>query len=169
MKKLRKKLKLVIAIFIVISIIWIINISRSRYLLETNVKSNLDVAIPQTALVGENVSIDSMLPGDTRSYDFYVNNYENGQTNEILMEYYLNVNVIEGNLPLTYKIYEVNGANQTELSKNEKGYGPTQMNYETQESKQYRIVFTWDEHNNSDTYANQNYTFQIQVNSIQVI
>lgn len=166
---MKNKIKFIIILFIIISTIFIVGITNARYMLEANVRSDLDLAIPRMALVGVTNTIEAMLPGDTRSFDFNLNNYENSKTNEVLMQCYINVNVTTEEFPLTYKVYSLSGGNQTELTQTANGFGPVTLNYGTQESNQYRIIFTWDANNNNDSYANKNYAFQIQTEATQVI
>lgn len=165
---MKRKVKFLIVIFIFISTVYLLNITKSRYTSETNIKENLDIAIPRISLETEN-TIDSMLPGDTRIYNFSIKNTENSKINEVQMEYYINVNITQNDLPLTYKIYSVEGTRETELITTTNGYGPVNLNYETEETQNFKIVFTWDEAQNSVEYAGKNYKFNIEVNSIQVI
>ncbi len=165
---MKRKIKFLIVIFIFISTVYFLNITNSRYTSEANIKENLDIAIPRISLKTEN-TIDSMLPGDTRTYNFSVNNTENSEINEVQMEYYINVNITQSDLPLTYKIYKLEGTTETELENTSNGYGPITLNYGTEETQNFKIIFTWDETKNSVEYANKSYKFSIEVNSTQVI
>ena len=165
---MKRKIKFLIVMFIIISTVYFLNITNSRYTSETNIKENLDIAIPRISLKIEN-TIDSMLPGDTRTYNFSVNNTENSGINEVQMEYYINVNITQSDLPLTYKIYKLEGTTETELENTSNGYGPITLNYGTEETQNFKIIFTWDETQNSVEYANKSYKFSIEVNSTQVI
>lgn len=164
-----KKIKFLIVIFILVSTVYLLNVTNSRYTSEANIKESLDIAIPRISLETENITIDTMLPGDTRTYNFNIKNTENSEINEVQMEYYINVNVTQGDLPLTYKIYSIDGTAETELESTSNGYGPITLNYGTAETKNFKIIFTWDETQNSVEYANKSYKFNIEVNSTQVI
>lgn len=165
---MKRKIKFLIVIFIFVSSVYLLNITKSRYTSETNIKENLDIAIPRISLETEN-TIESMLPGDTRTYNFSIKNSENAKINEVEMQYYININITKNDLPLTYKIYSVEGTKEKELIITTNGYGPITLNYETEETNNFKIIFTWDETQNSVEYASKSYKFNIEVNSIQVI
>ena len=51
-------------------------------------------------------TINNMVPGDEQSYDFTVSNTENGKINEVLLDYYFNVQA-GAELPLTFELYDI--------------------------------------------------------------
>ena len=167
---MKLKLKLLISAFIIISSIYLINITSSRYISEINSKSNINVAIPQIELDTNAVDTSNLiLPGDTQSVEFNVKNYENTSINEVLMNYYIELNITKSDIPLTYKIYEITDNSETELNETAEGYGPIKLNYGTEEEKKFKIVFLWDEIKNNTSYASKDFKFEIKIKAEQVI
>ena len=166
---MKTKVKFLILAFIIISSIFFINSTTSRYLSEVNSKSDVDVAIPQLDIEVSNVSKDLMFPGDTKEVEFYIKNYNSTSINEVLMTYYITLDIIDSTIPLNYKIYDITQNNQIELPQTAQGFGPITLNYGIQEDRHYKIVFSWDESDNSATYAGKQFKFNIEVNAIQQI
>ena len=164
----RRIIFIIIAVIIISAIYWI-NETNSRYISEVNMDGDIDVAVPQimidTSTYTEAINI---LPGETKTYEFSIKNYEDSKINEVLMEYYININVTKPDIPLTYKVYKYSGTSENELSQTADGLGPITLNYQQQEEKKFKVIFTWDESNNDILYANQVYDFQILVNTIEV-
>lgn len=166
---MKAKIKFAILVFIILSSIFYLNTTKSRYVAEANIQDSLSIAMPRIMLDTPVVTINSMLPGDTYTYTFNVQNTEDSKINEVLMEYYIKLNIIENNLPLTYKIYKINETQETELTASTNGYGPITLQYDTQEIQQFKIVFTWSENDNSSEYANKTYSFNLELECLQVI
>lgn len=168
---MKKMIKFIIIIFIITSSICLINTTKSRYVSEVNIKNNVSVAIPQIELDTSSLSLttQNLLPGETTSCNFYVRNYNGAKINEVLMKYYLDIEITNEGFPLDYQIYDVTGGSNILLNKTTEGFGPITLNYGTQEEKKYKILFTWDESKNSDTYANKQFDFKILVNAVQDI
>lgn len=166
---MKRRIKLLISVFIIICSIYFIKTTNSRYFSEVNIDGNIDVAVPQIVLDTSNCATSStIIPGASQTYDFYVKNYNDSKINEVLMTYYININITKSNIPLTYKIYEVSGSSENELTQVTEGFGPMTLNYETQEEKHYKIVFTWDENDNNISYVNTDFAFQISLNTTEV-
>lgn len=167
---MKRKIKFAMILFIIISSMYLVKTTNSRYISKINSNNSLDVAVPQITL--DNFSMNTselVLPGDSVECEFYIKNYENSKINEVMMAYYINLNITEQGIPLTYKIYEISGTKEIELAYNEKGFGPVTLNYGTEETKKYKIIFTWDKNNNSNQYANKQFSFNVKVNATQVI
>lgn len=167
---MKRKIKYIIIIFIIISGMYLVNKTNSRYISEMNFNTDIDVAVPQIILDDSKININELIaPGDSVECEFYVRNYENLKINEVLMEYYIRLNMIESEIPLTCKIYEVVGNSETELSKIGDEFGPITLNYGEEQEKKYKIKFTWESTNNDVQYANKQFTFKIEINSEQII
>lgn len=166
---MKRRIKFIVIIFVIISSISFIDTTKSRYLSELNMSDNISVAIPQIVIDMENNQNATIIPGNTKFYEFCVKNYENTKINEVLMNYYIVPNITKSDIPLTYKVYEITGSAQVELTQTSEGFGPITLNYGTEEEKKYKITFTWAESNNDVSYANKEFKFKIGINATQVI
>lgn len=166
---MKMKFKFIILTFTIISSIYLINTTTSRYLSEISAKNNVDVAVPQIELDTVNTTNTLMFPGDSQEVEFHIKNYDDININEVLMTYYINLDITNSSIPLNYKIYDITGDNQTELAQTAEGFGPVTLNYGTQEDRYFKIVFTWDENDNSVLYASKQFEFQIEINATQEI
>ena len=168
---MKNKIKYIIFAFVLVSSIYLVNTAKSRYVSEMSIKNSVSVAIPQIEIDTSTLTLtpDNLLPGNTTSCEFYVKNYNGTKINEVLMKYYLNIEITNEGFPLDYQIYDVTNGSNILLNKTTEGFGPITLNYGAQEEKKYKIVFTWDESKNSDTYANSQFDFKILVNAVQDI
>lgn len=167
---MKLKIRFVLIVFIIVAGIYMITTTNSRYISEINSNTDLDVAIPRIELeYGSSTTAERIFPGDSQSFEFYVRNYEESKINEVLMSYYIKVNINESGIPLTYKIYEISGNIETELTQSTQGFGPITLNYGKEEEKYYKIIFIWDQTNNNVQYADKQYSFNIEINAIQTI
>lgn len=166
---MKKALKLMTLMFIIVSSIFLINTTKSRYVSEVNTKNDVVVAIPQIQLDTSTLSLttEKLLPGDSTYCEFYIKNYENSKVNEVLMIYYIDLEITNQGMPLNYTIYEITENSEIELTKTDEGFGPITLNYGEEEDTHYKIVFTWDESNNNETYADKQFSFKILVNATQ--
>lgn len=157
--------------FITISTICVMNTSFSRYFSQVSSTSNISVAIPQIELENVNTAFVTgrMIPGETRTIEFDVKNFKNADINEVLMQYYIDLNIETNTIPFTYEIYQVNGTNEVKLNKTASGFGPVQLGYGSQETKHFKLVISWAETDNNVSYADQQFQFRIAVNAEQVI
>ena len=161
---MKRKVKFVIAVFITLCSICFITITNSRYASNVNLNGNVDVAIPQIVLNTDNIlNKSTILPGETVTYEFNVQNFENSKINEVQMDYYININQIINQLPITYKIYMINGTNETELTQTTNGFGPITLKYGKEQTTSFKLIYTWDEKNDDVSYANKDYSFNISV------
>ena len=112
---MKTKVKFLILAFIIISSIFFINSTTSRYLSEVNSKTDVDVAMPQIEIEVSNVSKELMFPGDTKEVEFYIKNYDNININEVLMTYYITLDITDSTIPLNYKIYDITQNNQIDF------------------------------------------------------
>ncbi len=170
------------AILTITLFIYTFNVSLSRY--SASINANQDViAVPILTLTNNNlnVSVDNMLPGDTREYQFEVNNEQDGKYNEVSLTYYFNL-VSTTKVPLTLELYSVDGEEEKQIDLEQtattngedtiKTYNtskaPEQMNYGTTEiSRHYKIKIKWDEKDNSYTYAGQPISIKVELKGTQ--
>lgn len=161
---MKRKVKFFIVVFIILCSICFVTITNARYASNVNMNGNVDVAIPKIVLNTSNISSTStMLPGETVTYEFDVQNYEDSKINEVQMNYYININSVKNELPITYKLYAINGTSETELTQTTSGFGPITLNYGKKQTTSFKLVYTWDEKSDDVSYANKGYSFNISV------
>ena len=108
-KSTQKKRLLHFCMFLIFIIIFLytFNITTSRYIGQIAADDNI-IAVPILTLSNNTMAytISNMLPGDEKSYDFTVSNTENGNINEVLLDYYFSVQA-GTELPLTFELYDI--------------------------------------------------------------
>ena len=166
---MKSKVKLLIMVIIIIAAVCFVNITRSRYLSEVTAVGDIDAAIPIITLNENVIESQLMLPGDSREFEFYVSNKENDSINEVEMNYYLTIALTKTEIPLTYKLYEISNNTQNEVTKTNDKYGPFNLPYGTESQRHFKIVVSWDENDNSYTYAGKENKFNIEINATQVL
>ena len=158
-------------IFILIIIIAFTGkIASSRFNSEANKNGNLNIAKPIVEL--EQVSSNNftnMKPGDTVEYTFNVKNNNGSNTNEVTMNYYIEVTYNNNNLPLTYEIYDITTGSEVQLTTNNNQTNLLQLGLGNIETHNFKIKFIWPQSSNSYTYSSQNISFDIDVYAEQVI
>ena len=166
---MKKKIKFIVLCFAIISSVYMIDTSKSRYFSAINLETDIHVAIPQIELVNITNSEEKISPGNTKIVEFDIKNYKDIAINEVLMEYYIVLDIQESSIPLTYEIYQIKGANDEKLTQSSKGFGPVRLTYGQQQNQHFKIIFTWSESDNNFTYADKQFIFKIGVNAEQVI
>lgn len=169
MRKQKFKIKIFLIIFLVSTLFAsTFNVTSSRYYGQTEAEANDVVAIPVLTLTNNafNYSIPNMLPGHIEEKDFYVRNYEDTNTNEILLSYYFQVN-IDSVIPLSVYLSDGNGID-IPLNENKKSTEIV-LPYNTQVNTKYHIKVVWDESNNSFEYAGKNAKVHIDLVATQVL
>lgn len=166
---MKSKIKFIVVSFIIISSIYMMNTSKSRYFSQISFKSDIEVAIPQIELENVAYTTDVMFPGDTKIVNFNVRNFNNSEINEVLMQYYITLDFQKDSIPFNYEIYQINGANDIKLNETAKGFGPINLNYGQEETTYFKLICSWKETDNEVIYADKQVAFKIVVNAEQVI
>lgn len=153
---------------IVILFLYTFNVTTSRYIGQVSAQKDV-VAIPILTLSNnkESYSINNMKPGDEKIYEFEVSNTENGQINEVLLDYYFIVNI--GNeIPLTVELYDITQG-ETKLNITDGKTPKVRMDYGTEILKKYRLKIIWDKKDNSLSYINKKVNCNITLEAEQVV
>ena len=111
-------------------------------------------------------SKENILPGYTDEADFYVINYDDENTNEVLMKYYLKIE-IDKEIPLKIELTDENG-NEVKLS--EEGRSEEwELPYDKEMRTKYHLKISWNKEDNSYTYAGSTVNLKIDVIATQVV
>ncbi len=166
---MKSKIKLLIMIIIVAAVVCFVNITRSRYMSEMTAVGNIDAAIPIIVLNEGSLDNQLMLPGDSKTYEFYVGNKDGSDINEVKMNYYINVELTKNEIPLTYKLYEITNNGENEITKTDGKFGPFVLDYGVEQNRHFKLVIEWNENDNSVNYAGKQNTFSLKINATQVL
>ena len=166
---MKSKIKLLIMIIIVVAVVCFVNITRSRYVSEMTAVGNIDAAIPIIVLNEGSLDNQLMLPGDSKTYEFYVGNKDGTDINEVKMNYYIDIVLTQNEIPLTYKLYEVTNSGENEVTKTDGKYGPLVLDYGVEQNRHFKLVINWNENDNSVTYAGKQNTFNLKINATQIL
>ena len=165
MKKRHLKKEPIYTFIFLVSVLFIytFNVTSSRYLGEISSDSEV-LAVPRISLNETEATYDltNMIPGDVRELEFLVTNEEDSQINEVLLSYDLEF-VIEGNLPLTFKLFD---ENNEEISLLNNKTSEQQIGFGSLVSRKYKLQVIWDRSKNSNEYVNQTGKLQINLRTI---
>jgi len=117
-------------------------------------------------LTSTETSITEFIPETTRSFNFYVFNFE-GQIdkpsaqNEVLLKYLINIELPKNsNLPLQYKLYKIENGTEKEITLIDGQSDWIQVSTVNQMDT-YRLDIIWE--TNKDEYTYQNLTDNIKI------
>ena len=164
----KQRLELLSKFFIIVLFIFTFNGASSRYIGQVDGKANDVNAVPILNLTNPDFdeTITSMLPGDIKEADFYVENHDDSNTNEVLMKYYLKVQV-DSEIPVNVYLTDENGTEVTldgENKTEEKDFP-----YDTEMKTKYHIKIEWDAKNNDSKYAGKDLKLNIEVMATQIV
>lgn len=166
---MKKKIFFVIIFFCIICSVYLVRNTNSRYLSEIIMDSNINVAIPQIVIeMPNNIDSFQVLPGQNQEIEFSIKNYSDSKINEVLMNYYIDIDTKLTDLPLEYELYEVSGTNERKISEDSQGFGPIELAFGDREEKRYKLRVIWNENKNNISYVDQQYSFKIVVNTKEI-
>ena len=167
--KYRLKITTCILLIFSVSILFVFtfNVTSSRYKGELQGEAKDIVAIPIISLDNPtfNYTLEKMLPGDIRESDFYVSNYDEKNTNEVLMKYYLKV-TLDSEIPIEVTLTDEEG---TVLTLNDKKTEKYELPYDDKMKTKYHIKVEWNEDDNSYEYAGKDISLTIDLIAVQVV
>lgn len=166
--KLKKKPCILLVFSICILFLFTFNVTTSRYLGILEGNSSDVVALPILSLDNPTFTYTNkkMLPGDVDESDFYVNNYDDKNSNEVLMKYYLKVQV-DSTIPIKVTLTDENG---TELKLlDDKRTEEYELPYDEMMKTKYHIKIEWDKKDNNYEYAGKDISLTIDLIAIQVV
>lgn len=117
-------------------------------------------------LTSTETSITEFIPETTRSFNFYVSNFEgeiNNPTaqNEVLLRYFIKIELPQTiNLPLNYNLYKIENDVETQITLNNGQSDWIQVSTVNQMDT-YRLDIIWE--TNKDEYTYQNLTDNIKI------
>ena len=164
----QRRLNLLIIFLIIVMFIFTFNATSSRYIGQIESKASDVIAIPIIDITNPsfNYELTDVIPGFVSETDFYVRNYDNTNTNEILMKYYLKVEV-ESEIPINVSLTEENGKAIT--LDNEGKTAEKELPYGTQTEIKYHVKIEWDSKDNDYKYAGKDIKLIIDLTSTQVV
>lgn len=128
------------------------------------------VAVPILDLSNDQMvyTIDKMLPGEEREYEFYVTNKANDKINEVQLDYQF-VITSTTEIPLQFKLYDITDNKEQELVVMDNKTASIEMPHGIEETHQYRLKIIWDKAQNDVRYANQKVSLKIELKGAQVL
>ena len=160
---MKNKIKFFIFFFILICGLYFVTSTSSRYMLESDVAGSISLAIPKIA-INSSAATFNMVPGDTQNYEFSIDNFINDDISEVELVYAVNIEQVgENTFPINlYKLYDITDSeNPQEILLVEDLGFPITLGYGTKQTKNYRVVFKWNESDDNSTYANKSNTFKV--------
>lgn len=168
MKKSELKSKTIIGLvfIIIIVLIYSFGVTSSKYIGQLKGDIKDIVAIPVLSLDNPsfNYAPEKAIPGYVGEADFYVSNYDESNTNEVLMKYYLNITT-EGDLPLKYTIYKEDDKPITIVGNKSEEF---ELSYSNKKKTKYHLKVQWDKNDNNYEYATKTWNLKIDLVATQV-
>lgn len=165
---IKKILNFCILSSLIILFLYTFNVTTSRYIGQIKATEAV-IANPILTLSNNTMSysIDNMLPGEEKVYNFSVSNVEDGKINEVLLDYTFKIDV--GNeLPLTVEIYDVTQG-ETKLELTNGKTKKIRMEYGTEKVNEYKLKIKWDSNKNSYEYTNKKAVCNVTLEAEQVV
>ncbi len=164
----KKILSLIFIFFIIIFFVFTFNVTSSRYIgqIESETKDVIAVPIIDITNPTFEYTATDLIPGFSKETDFYIRNYDNTNTNEVLMKYYLKVQ-LNSDIPVKLFLTDENG--QTIELDNEKKTAEKEVPYGEKIQTKYHIKIEWDKKDNDYKYADKSINLIIDLTSTQVL
>ena len=164
----KKILSLIFIFFIIIFFVFTFNVTSSRYIGQIESETKDVIAVPIIDITNPTFEYTptELIPGFSDETDFYVRNYDDTNTNEVLMKYYLKVQV-NSDIPVKISLTDENGE-EIELD-NEKKTAEKELPYGEKTQTKYHIKIEWDKKDNDYKYADKNIKLIIDLTSTQVV
>lgn len=156
-------IRFIFIILIFLLIIFSIGRTNSRYL--SGASSDTDIIAKAILTLSNNEQIypveGVMLPGDSRIYEFSVANYDDINTNEILLGYHLQIISSDEESPLEVELENVTTSQKVALTN---GKTPSiDLPYEGQQITNYKLTLKWDEKKRDIKYAGKSLKYTINL------
>lgn len=164
----KKILNLIFIFFIIIFFVFTFNVTSSRYIGQIESETKDVIAVPIIDITNPTFEYTptDLIPGFSKETDFYIRNYDNTNTNEVLMKYYLKVQ-LNSDIPVKLFLTDENG--QTIELDNEKKTAEKEVPYGEQIQTKYHIKIEWDKKDNDYKYADKSIKLIIDLTSTQVL
>lgn len=108
------KVEICILFILLISLLFLVPYTLSRFKTEARSDAVMDIAffVANDEYTHEEITLDDMTPGDSKSYTFSVSNFIDNNRTDVNIDYYVEI-ATTTNLPLDYELYSIDGDNQT--------------------------------------------------------
>jgi len=159
----RRNIRFILIVSIFLILLFSIGQTNSRYMSQASSQTDL-IAKAVLTLNNNNLVINAdrnIFPGDTKSYEFSVSNYDDKNTNEVLLKYYLQVTTEASNSPLTIELQNMSTGQI--LTLNNGKTNEIELPYGNETTTNYKLTLRWDESKNSLEYAGMNLKYVIQL------
>lgn len=169
-KILKLRLKYTIFFILIIVVVFLMNITKSRYMSGMVMNSGLDIAKPIIEFSSNSEpNISDILPGESAEYIFNVKNTDGNILNEVNINYYIKLTYNDNNLPIQYEIYDITSGTEVKLETTSNQTQLLTLGHEKVESYDYKLVFTWPADKNDVSYAGKEIAFDLDIYAEQVI
>lgn len=114
-----------------------------------------------------NVELDSIVPGDTKTYNFAVTNYDTSTSklNEVTMEYTIEIEKSD-NIPVDIVLYK--DSVNTNILDNDLKTSGQRFGFSEEQTHNYSLIISWDSSNNSYEYNDLTDYLDIKIHSEQI-
>lgn len=163
----KRRLSLIFIFSIIVLFVFTFNVTSSRYMGQIESEAKDVIAVPIIDITNPTFEYTpkDLIPGFSDETDFYVRNYDDTNTNEVLMKYYLKVQV-DSDIPV--KIYLTDENGQAMELDNEKKTAEKELTYGKKNQTKYHIKIEWDKKDNDYKYAGKSIKLIIDLTSTQV-
>ena len=103
--------------------------------------------------------------GTVKSYEFSVRNYDDINTNEVLLSYYLEIKTANENSPFVVSLQNLTTGENVPLNSGKTGN--IDLQYGNKIETNYRLTFTWDSNKTDIKYAGLNLKYTINLVAVQ--
>ena len=164
----KRRLSLIFIFSIIVLFVFTFNVTSSRYMGQIESEAKDVIAVPIIDITNPTFEYTpkDLIPGFSDETDFYVRNYDDTNTNEVLMKYYLKVQV-DSDIPVKISLTDENG--QAMELDNEKKTAEKELTYGEKNQTKYHIKIEWDKKDNGYQYANKSIKLIIDLTSTQVV
>ena len=166
---LKRKVFYLCILFVLISFLYSFNVTTSRYVGQIEASEENIVAVPILTLSNDTMTytIDNMMPGNEKTYEFVVSNYENDKINEVFLDYYFQIDIGK-EIPLTVELYDITSG-ESKLNITDGKTDKIRMDYGTETSKRYKLKIMWNAKDNNYKYAGKTIKCNVILEAEQVI
>lgn len=164
----KRRLSLIFIFSIIVLFVFTFNVTSSRYMGQIESEAKDVIAVPIIDITNPTFEYTpkDLIPGFSDETDFYVRNYDDTNTNEVLMKYYLKVQV-DSDIPVKISLTDENG--QAMELDNEKKTAEKELTYGEKNQTKYHIKIEWNKKDNDYQYANKSIKLIIDLTSTQVV
>lgn len=170
MKKQRDKfanIRFIAIVLIFLLILFSIGKTNSRYI--SGASSENDLIAKAILTLSNNKVVytenESLFPGAVKSYEFSVLNYDDINTNEVLLSYYLEIKTDNANSPFTLSLQNLSTGENVPLNNGKTGN--IDLPYGDKIETKYKLTFTWNSSKTDIQYSGLNLKYTVNLVALQ--